>query len=146
MITVDLDTFELHEEEVPGGTLRFGYPLHSAVGTAASAAVYFELSPGAELGTHTDTAEELLVVLAGEAEALIGEERGRLRPGQLAVVPAMASHNVRNVGEQPLRVLGFFASATVVSTFADVPPGEPDVFAIGAPVAMAARLDPTPIT
>jgi quercetin dioxygenase-like cupin family protein len=142
VITVNLDEFPLRQEEAPDGTLSFGFPLHSCVGTAASAAVLFELSPGATLATHTDSAEEILLVLEGEAEAAVGEETGSLRAGELAVVPAMVPHGVRNVGDRPLRVLGFFASSTVVSTFPDAPaPGAPQVFVTGAPVELAVPLE-----
>lgn len=146
MITVDLDGFPLLEEEAPGGTLRFGFPLHSAVGTAASAAVLFELSPGATLGSHADSAEETLLVLEGDAEASVGDETVRLRAGELAVVPAMVPHGVRNVGESRLRVLVSFAASAVVSTFAEPPEtGAPQVFVAGAPVVeLAVALDETP--
>lgn len=141
MIALDLREFPLREEEAPGGTLRFGFPLHSAAGTAASAVVHFELTPGASLATHADSAEEILYVLEGEAEATVADETARLRAGQLAVVPAMAPHGLRNVGDGPLRVLGFFASSTVVSTFEEPPaPGAPQVFVAGAPVELAAPL------
>jgi hypothetical protein len=52
----------------------------------------------------------------------------------------MAPHGVRNVGESTLRVLGFFSSSTVVSSFEEPmgPEGE-DVFVIGAPMPILAR-------
>ena len=62
MVTIDLDGFEL-VPTAPG--LRVSFPLHSAAGTASTATVLFELDPGAELGVHTDSAEELLVVRGG---------------------------------------------------------------------------------
>ena len=88
-----------------------------------------------------DSAEELLLVLEGTAEALIGEERGRLEAGELAVVPAMAPHDVWNTGDGVLRVLGFFSSSTVVATF-DVPDteGGDQVFVLGAPPFISAPL------
>ena len=138
MITVDLDRFEFHEEDTPAGPLRVGFPLHSHVGTRATAVVAFELPPGANLGLHSDSAEEILLVLDGEAEATIGDEQGTLRPNGLAVVPAMVPHDVRNAGTGPLSVLGFFAAAAVVSTFRDPPgPGVPQIFVHGAAIELA---------
>ena len=56
----------------------------------------------------------------------------------LAVVPAMVPHDVRNAGAGPLRVLGFFAAAAVVSTFRDPPgPGAPQIFVHGASIELA---------
>jgi hypothetical protein len=42
-------------------------------------------------------------------------------------VPAMVPHSMRNVGDETLRVVGFFPSSTVMSTFDQpiVPTGEP---------------------
>jgi quercetin dioxygenase-like cupin family protein len=139
MYTVDLDKFELMPA-APG--LRASFPLHSATGTASTATVLFELEPGAELGTHTDSAEELLIILAGAAEARIGDEVGRLEQNHVALVPAMAPHGLRNIGSETLRVLGTFSSSTVVSTFEEAfEPGGPQLFVIGAPMQVAARLE-----
>jgi hypothetical protein len=45
----------------------------------------------------------------------------------MAVVPAMVPHALRNVGDETLRVVGFFSSSTVMSTFDQplMPMGEP---------------------
>jgi quercetin dioxygenase-like cupin family protein len=138
VIAIDLDDFEL-VPTAPGR--RVGFPLHSANGTASTATVLFELDPGAELGVHTDSAEELLIVVQGTAEARIGDEVGRLEKHQVALVPAMAPHGLRNVGDDVLRVLGTFSSSTVVSTFEQpFEPDGPQVFVIGAPLPLAAPL------
>ena len=139
MITFDIDDFEL-APFAPG--LRVNFPLHSAAGTASTATVLFELDPGAELPVHTDSAEELLIVLQGTAEARVGDEVGRLAKHEVALVPAMAPHGLRNIGDDVLRVLGTFSSSINVGTFErPFEPGGPQVFVIGAPVAMAARLE-----
>jgi quercetin dioxygenase-like cupin family protein len=139
VITFDLDDFEL----VPTGPgLRVSFPLHSATGTASTATVLFELDPGAELPVHTDSAEELLVVVQGTAEARVGDEVGRIAKHEIALVPPMAPHGLRNVGDDMLRVLGTFSSSTVVSTFErPFEPGGPQVLVIGSPVPMAAHLE-----
>lgn len=145
MLTVNLQDVELNENPMPVGSVRFEFPLHSGAGTASVATVLFELDPGSELATHTDSAEEILLVLAGEGEAHVDGETVRVRPGDLALVPAMAPHGARNTGDTTLRVLGFFSSSTVVSTFE--PPIGPEgehVFVTGAtrPI-MAALAEPS---
>jgi quercetin dioxygenase-like cupin family protein len=142
MLKLDLDRVELADNATAGGPIRVAFPFHSAAGASASAAVLFELDSGDELATHTDSAEEVLLVLAGDAEAEVGERRVRLSAGELAVVPALEPHSVRNAGEGTLRVLGFFSQSTVVATFAEplVPEG-PQVMVIGAPVQLAVPLD-----
>ena len=127
-------------DAAPGKLVAF--PLHAGTGTAASAAVYFVLEPGVAVGTHTDSSEELLVILEGEAEATVGDERGTLRAGDVAVVPPSMPHDVRNVGDGPLRVFGAFAGSTVVHVFEDAPgPDAPQVIVTGAPVPMAGALE-----
>ena len=147
MLTVNLNELELNENPMPRGSIRVEFPLHSAVGAASAAAVLFELDPGSELATHTDSAEEVLLVLAGEGEAHMNGESGRLRTGELAVIPAMAPHGVRNVGDTTLRVLGFFSSSTVVSTFEQPigPEGERIVVMGGARPIMAVLGEPSPL-
>ena len=143
MHAFDLDDYEL-APTAPG--LRVSFPLHSATGTASTATVLFELDPGAELNVHTDSAEELLIVVQGTAEARVGEEIGRLETHQVALVPPMAPHGLRNIGDDVLRVLGTFSASTVVSTFEQpFEPGGPQLFVIGAPIAIATGLgEPVP--
>ena len=139
MLTFDLDDFELAPT---GPGLRVSFPLHSATGTASTATVLFELDPGAELPVHTDSAEELLVIVQGTAEASVGDEVGRISKHEVALVPPMAPHGLRNIGDDVLRVFGTFSSSTVVSTFErPFEPGGPQLFVIGAPIALAAHLE-----
>ena len=138
MITIDLNDFDL-APMAPG--LRVGFPVHSATGTASTATVLFELDPGAALTTHVDSAEELLIILQGTAEARVGDETGRLETNQVGLVPSMAPHGLRNIGDDVLRVLGTFSASTVVSTF-ERPFEEngPQVVVIGSPVMVAGYL------
>jgi quercetin dioxygenase-like cupin family protein len=139
MFAIDLDDYEL----APAGRgLRVSFPLHSATGTASTATVLFELDPGAELPVHRDSAEELLVVVQGTAEARVGDEVGVLEKHQVGLVPPMAPHGLRNIGDDVLRVFGTFSSSTVISTFErPFEPGGPQVVTIGSPVPLAAHLE-----
>jgi quercetin dioxygenase-like cupin family protein len=135
---IDLTDYEL---QAAGPGLRVSFPFHSATGTASTATVLFELDPGAELPVHTDSAEELLIIVQGTGEARVGDETGRVEKGQVALVPPMAPHGLRNIGEDMLRVFGTFSSSTVVSTFErPLQAGGPDVIVIGSPVPVAGRL------
>jgi quercetin dioxygenase-like cupin family protein len=91
----------------------------TAAPARAAPAVYFELERGKRLGRHTDSAEEVLVVLAGEVDVIVGDERRRLQAGGMAVVPAEAPHDVIGAGDGTARVTGVFPSRTVVSVFDD---------------------------
>ena len=105
------------DSEPESARLRVTFPINKWTGSRDSAVVYFEIEPGDRLARHTDSAEEVLYVIAGEAEAEIGDERGRIATGDLAVIPAMVPHGVINVGDQPLKVVGFFSQSEVISTF-----------------------------
>ena len=139
MIAFDLDTYELFPM-APG--LRVSFPIHSAAGAASTATVLFELDPGAELAMHQDSAEELLIIVQGTAEARVGDEVSRLETHQVGLVPPMVPHGLRNIGDDVLRVFGTFSASAVVSTF-ERPFEEngPDVVVIGSPVRIAGRLE-----
>ena len=64
---------------------------------------------------HTDSAEEILYLVAGEAEAEVGDEHGRLTAGDLAVIPAMVPHGLLNVGDETVKVVGFFSESEIIS-------------------------------
>lgn len=120
MITERIDELELLEvwyEDDPTMRLKVNFPFFLGTGTKSTAVVYFEIEPGHRLGTHTDSAEEILLVLEGTAEVSLGDEQGRLSAGEMALVPAMEPHGLRNAGEDTVRVAGFFSSNVVVSTF-----------------------------
>ena len=93
------------------------FPISAQTGAAETAVVYFEIDPGYKLATHTDSAEEILYIVQGEGEAHVGDETGRVSAGDLAVIPAMAPHGIRNVGDTRLKVVGFFRESKVESTF-----------------------------
>ena len=113
----DLELMEVWYENDPTVRSKVNFPFFLGTGTKNTAVVYFEIDPGYRLGTHTDSAEEILLILEGEAEATVGDEQGRVSAGDMAVVPAMVPHALRNVGDETVRVVGFFSSNVIVSTF-----------------------------
>jgi len=113
----ELELMEVSYEDDPTMQVNVNFPFYVGTGTRNTAVVYFELEPGHRLGSHTDSAEEILLILQGEAEATVGDETGRVSAGDMAVVPAMAPHALRNTGDETVRVAGFFSSNVVVSTF-----------------------------
>ena len=108
-------------EDDPNRKVAGNFALYSAAGTKSGAAVYFELEPGKELGAHTDSAEEIVYVIDGTVEATLGNnDKASLSAGELGVVPVMERHNFRNAGTNTAKVIGFFSSPNVVSTFEKV--------------------------
>src|SRR3954447_6055195 len=76
-----------------------------------------ELAPGCRLPRHTDSAEETIVVVAGEAEVEVGSERERLRAGGAALVPRAVAHEARTAGDEPLRFVALYAANEVGTTY-----------------------------
>jgi quercetin dioxygenase-like cupin family protein len=117
--TAELDLMPAHHRDDADNVVRAAWPVHRGTGARSSAAVLFELEPGNRLGTHTDSAEEVLVVLEGEVEIVVGDDRRRAAAGTIAVVPAEVPHDVIGAGDTPARVTGVFSSNTIVSVFDD---------------------------
>ena len=137
MLTASTPQLELMEtwlEGDDGHRVHVNFPINTHTGAADTAVVYFEIDPGYKLATHTDSAEEILYIVQGEAEAQVGDETGRVSAGDLAVIPAMVPHGVRNVGDTRLKVVGFFSESKIVSTFAEpIQPAGVAVLEQGAP-------------
>ena len=117
--TPDLQLLEATIDSDPRGRVYPAFPINSSTGAEHTAVVYFEVLPGEYLPTHTDSAEEILYVVAGEGEAHVGDERARVKAGDLAVVPALEPHGIANTGTETLKVVGFFCEADIVSEFGE---------------------------
>ena len=115
--TTQLGLIETYIESDPKARVRVNFPINRAAGSEDSAVVYFEVAPGERLFRHQDSAEEVLYIVAGTAEAEVGGEIGVVHAGDLAVIPAMVPHALRNVGEDTVKVVGFFSEADITSTF-----------------------------
>jgi quercetin dioxygenase-like cupin family protein len=138
MLTARTNELELTQvwldSDPENARVRATFPINRWAGSSDSAVVYFEVEPGDRLAVHTDSAEEILYVVSGEAETQIGDERGRLTAGDLAVIPAMVPHSLASVGEETLNVVGFFSESEVISTFDEpVQPMGVSVLNQGAP-------------
>jgi quercetin dioxygenase-like cupin family protein len=138
----DLELMEVWYENDPTMRLKVNFPVFLGTGSKNTAVVYFEIEPGYRLGTHTDSVEEILLILEGQVEVSLGEEDGRLSAGQMAVVPAMVPHGMRNVGDERVRVAGFFSSNVIVSTF-DKPVMPFGQRVVGTPPVLADEEVPT---
>lgn len=120
MQAVQTDSLELMHFTQGGdesGAVDATWPVFRDTGSTGTAVVYVSIPEGSRLARHTDSAEEVVIVLEGEIEFTISDETGRLGPGGIAVVPAMVSHHAVNVGRGRARFTGVFPSNTVVSTF-----------------------------
>ena len=68
------------------------------------------LEPGQAQNPHAHAgADKVYLVLEGEGEFTVGEERRRLGPGHAVLAPAVIDHGVRNGGPDRLTLLVFMA-------------------------------------
>ena len=117
--TPALDLLEVHIDSDPRGRVFPAFPINHFTGAEHTAVVYFEVQAGDYLPTHTDSAEEILYIVAGEGEAHCGDERGHVRAGDLAVIPALVPHGIANTGDETLKVVGFFRDSLIESVFVE---------------------------
>lgn len=120
-----MDVAYLNESELvecwskgdPAARMRCSDALIYARQAASSALVHFTLEPDGSVPLHTDSAEEVVLVLGGAVEVCIDKECRALNAGGLVFISALRPHSIRNVGSDSAQLLGFFAGANVVSTF-----------------------------
>ncbi len=74
------------------------------------------VAPGAGAPTHSHPVEEVLTVLAGEAEMWMDEERAIVSRGQSPIVPARRQHGFRNSGSTTLHLHAVLASPSFEAT------------------------------
>lgn len=85
--------------------------LVSAENGAAQLCVFEQwIAPDAGAPTHFHPVEEVLTVLAGEAEIRIEGERLSVQAGQSAIVPAGKRHGFRNSGKTTLHIHAILAA------------------------------------
>jgi quercetin dioxygenase-like cupin family protein len=68
------------------------------------------VAPGNGAPTHCHPVEEILTVIAGEAEAWMEDARVTLAAGQSLIVPAGRQHGFRNSGIETLHIHAVLAS------------------------------------
>lgn len=83
--------------------------------TSRSQAATMVLEPGESTGgpdnAHPE-ADQWLYVVGGAAEVVVDGEDIEVAPGELLLIAAGEPHEVRSVGEEPLRTLNVYSSPT----------------------------------
>jgi quercetin dioxygenase-like cupin family protein len=109
----DLKTIELTSSATPDAAWVGGYFAYGGAGADKSCVIYFAIPPGKRLGRHTDTAEESQYILSGSGELLLDEGARPVKAGDVFVLTIGTAHDLRNTGNEDLRVLAFFAAPQV---------------------------------
>ena len=88
-------------------------------GAKASGSSVLEVDPGCRLPRHTDSAEEVIVVVSGIASITVGEDAAEVGAGGVALVHECVPHEVRNAGDETLRFVAVYASTDATTTYED---------------------------
>jgi quercetin dioxygenase-like cupin family protein len=68
-----------------------------------------ELDPGASVGKHTHTGDEIGYVLEGEAELVVdGEAPRKLKAGDAYVITSGKAHDAKNTGSTPFKLVAAY--------------------------------------
>jgi mannose-6-phosphate isomerase-like protein (cupin superfamily) len=80
--------------------------------TTHSQTAVMNLKPGQASGEEKEaheTSDQILVVLDGEVLAEVGDERARLRTGDMVVIPAGVRHRFANEAHSTVRTVSVYA-------------------------------------
>lgn len=85
--------------------------MYASAATGAHQLCIFEqwCAPGHGAPAHIHAVEELLRIVAGEAEVRLGDEWRQVAAGASVLIPAGVVHGFRNIGDGPLQVLAILA-------------------------------------
>ncbi|MDQ3646627.1 MAG: cupin domain-containing protein [Actinomycetota bacterium] len=72
-----------------------------------------EVGIGDRIPLHRHAVDEVVVILDGEAEVTLGDQKVFPAPGDVVFIPAGAVHGHRNVGEGPLEIHATFPSTLI---------------------------------
>ncbi len=116
MRVVDLEKLA-PEEWRPGVRTR----MRASAANGAAQLCLFEqwCDPGHGAPTHLHAVEEVLHVIAGQAEVWVGDSRATLTAGQLVVVPAGHRHGFSNTGATTLHITSTLAVPVFEAAYDD---------------------------
>jgi len=71
--------------------------------------VLMSIAPGDDIGAEVHGLDQFVMIVEGNAEAVIDDQKERLEAGGAVVIPAGSEHNVVNVGETDLKLYTVYA-------------------------------------
>jgi quercetin dioxygenase-like cupin family protein len=104
------------------------FPVGEEQGATLSSVAYYIIEPGKHSGVHSDNAEEVVFVAEGAGEVFTMGRTEKLEAGKFVVLPAGMGHDIYAYGAVALRLLSFFPTPEILSTFQQV------IFPIGGNV------------
>jgi mannose-6-phosphate isomerase-like protein (cupin superfamily) len=71
--------------------------------------VVMSVEPGDDIGLETHDLDQVLYFVSGKGEYSVGDDRGKIQPGDVVVVPAHTQHNFLNTGNEPMKLFTVYA-------------------------------------
>lgn len=95
--------------------------LYAASSLGARQLTVFEqwCAPGSGAPAHLHAVEEVLQVIAGQADVRVGDEQQALSAGDAVTIPAGAVHAFTNTGTDTLQVLAILAAPIFEARYLD---------------------------
>lgn len=78
-------------------------------GTQQATLLYSIISPGYSTGLHTHDGDEFQYIVSGRGEGAVGDKKSPVEADMVIYSPAGVPHEVRNTGEETLKMICFFA-------------------------------------
>ena len=69
----------------------------------------FEIKPGTPPDPHSHAHEQLVYIVSGSANFVVGEEAFKLKAGDLLVVPPHVPHSLEVIGDEPVLNINVFS-------------------------------------
>ncbi len=112
--------------------------------TERSQLVLMSLKPGEDIGLETHDLDQVLVIVEGEGECVLGGHECDVASGHVVFVPAGVQHNITNTGEKSLKLFTVYAPpehapGTVHKTKAEAEAAEAAEHGHAAPAGAGAR-------
>ena len=119
------------------------FPVGEDQGATASSVAYYIIEPGKHSGLHADNAEEVIFVAEGEGEVFVTGSTLKLEAGKFVVLAAGIEHDIYAQGAVELRLLSFFPTTEIVSTFQQtIFPMGGNILSSKPPTPVVTELDP----
>lgn len=112
-----------HDSQIHAETWRDGVEtrMYASSETGARQLTVFEqwCAPGAGAPPHLHAVEEVLRIIEGQAEMIVGSDREMCDAGATIVIPAGVAHAFTNTGSDTLRVLAVLAAPIFEARYVD---------------------------
>jgi quercetin dioxygenase-like cupin family protein len=119
------------------------FPVGEKEGAVASSVAYYIIEPGKHTGLHSDNVEEVVFVAEGDGEVFSIGGSKKLEAGKFFVFPAGIDHDIYAQGSDAMRLLSFFPTTEILSTFQqEIYPVGGNVLSSKPPAPQLTELDP----